>query len=151
MTASITPAAIDALISVGNTAGIFMVDGPGVTDESLTECIFVGMNDLDGDGYADSATLDQSWAYLGHNMRDETVSVHCLASAWNGQGNLKSARDRVFANLTLLTNAIQSDATLGGIVLQVVAIRAASLKVNQDENGAIANLIFDIELRGRVS
>jgi hypothetical protein len=151
MTASILPAAIDAVLTAGNSAGVFMVDGPGITDENLTECVFVGMNDLDQQGYVNSATLDQNWAYLGHNMRDETVSIHCLASAWNGQGNIKSARDCVFANLTKLTDAIQTDPTLGGVVLQVVAVRAGSLNANQDENGAIVNLTFDIELRGRVS
>ncbi|HWU31447.1 MAG TPA: hypothetical protein VN108_01165 [Marmoricola sp.] len=156
---SITPTAIDALIAKLAGNGFQVIDGPGATDDSLQSALFVGLNSTDSTDFIESAALDQGWAWLGHNMRDENVSVHCLAQAWNGDGDMKAARDAAFATLTAVGALIQADPSLGllavpveGInLLQVSEIRAASFKETQDEEGAIAQLSFDIQVRGRVS
>jgi len=157
---SITPTAIDALIAKLGGNGFTVIDGPGMTDDAIMSALFVGLNSTDGMDFIESAALDQGWAWLGHNLRDENVTIHCLAQAVSGDADMKAARDSVFATLTAVGTLMQSDPSLGllavpvaGInLLQVTEIRAASFKQTQDsERGAIAQLSFDIQVRGRVS
>jgi len=156
---SIAPAAIDALIAQLAGNGFTVIDGPGATDASIQSALFIGLNSTDSIDFIESAALDQGWAWLGHNMRDENVTIHCLAQGWDGNADMKAARDAVFATLTALATLIQTDPSLGfkdapvaGInLLQVTEVRAASFKQTQDEEGAIAQLSFDIQVRGRVS
>jgi len=156
---SIAPAAIDALIAQLTGNGFTVIDGTGKTDDAIMSALFIGLNSTDPTDFIESAALDQTWPWLGHSMRDENVTVHCLAQSWNGDSDMKAARDAVFATLTAVATLIQADPSLGfkdtpvaGInLLQVAEIRAASFKQTQDDTGAIAQLSFDIQFRGRVS
>lgn len=154
MTASTIPAVIDALIaSFGTALGTSNVmDGPGVTDDTLTDYVLVGVADPDADSVAEAATSQQSWAWLGHQMRDETVVVHCVAVSWNGDGVAKTARDSVFSMVATVTTAIQNDPTYGvSGALYVQGVTSMSLHQLSDENGTIAFLPFDVTVRSRIS
>ncbi|AGW41299.1 hypothetical protein O159_12200 [Leifsonia xyli subsp. cynodontis DSM 46306] len=154
MTASTIPVVIDALIaSFGTALGDSNVfDGTGVTDNTLTDYVLVGVADPDGDSITESATSQQSWPWLGHAVRDETVVVHCVAVSWNGDGVAKTARDSVFNMLGTVTTAIQDNPSYGvSGVLYVQGVTSMSLHQLQDENGAIAFLPFDVTVRSRIS
>lgn len=156
---SVAPYAIDALIALLAGNSFTVIDGPGATDDAIMSALFVGLNSTDSTDFIESAALDQGWAWLGHNLRDENVTIHCLAQAWNGDGDMKAARNSVFESLTAVGALIQLDPSLGFVaspvvgvnLLQVSEIRAVSFKQTQDAQGAIAQLAFDVQVRGRVS
>jgi len=152
-TPSAVPAAIDALVALfAATLGAERVfDGPGARDTGEGSYVFVGVGDPDDDGYDDSASGDQSWAWLGHVQRDETFSVHCCVIAWNGDGDQKAARDEAFAIVGKVTDALQADPTLGGVLLYAPGVKSYGLRQIQDGSGAATKLPFDVECRARLS
>lgn len=154
MTTSAIPAVIDALVaSFGAAIGTTNVfDGPGVTDNTLTDYVIIGVADPDSESVAEAATSQQSWPWLGHVVRDETIVVHCVAVSWNGDLDQKKARDSVFSMVGNLTTAIQNDPTYGvSGVLYVQGITSMSLHQLQDRKGVIAFLPFDVTVKSRIS
>lgn len=151
MTASAVPAALDAVVALFTAAGITTYDGPGASDDAATSYVLVGVQDPDVDGPATSATATSQWAWLGHVERDETFSLHCSAVGWNGDADQKSARDNVYALMGQVATAITTDPTLGGVLLYAVGLSTSDLRQDQDQNGAIALLGFDLECRARLT
>lgn len=148
--ASAIPATIDALVALFRAAGIETNDGPSVSDEPAPSVVLVGESP---DPLNDSpvATGEQGWAWLGHNQRDETFEVSCVALAWNGDSDMRVARDAVFASMSAVAAAIQSDPRLGGAVLEVRGISSTSLYQRQSDMGAEASLPFTVSCRARLS
>jgi len=151
-TPSAIPQVIDALVAsfkaaLGDDA---VYDGPGVSSASPQKYVLVGVADPDGEFMDEAASSTQEWAWLGHVQRDETLTVHCVAVAWNGDTDMKKARDDAFDVVRLVTDEIQADPTYGNQgVLWVQAVSSISLRQLQDENGAIVYLPFDITIRAR--
>lgn len=156
---SLIPQAIDAIISSLQGQTFEVIDGPGMTEDAMKSALFVGLNNTDGLDFITAATSDEQWAFLGHNVRDETAQIHCLAEAWDGGADQRVARDTVFGTLTTVTSMLQANPQLSpngdtaqpGTVLWVQAIGSISFDQTQDANGAYARLGFDITLRGRGS
>jgi hypothetical protein len=73
----------------------------------------VGVDDPDQDDAANSADSVQSWANVGHVVRDESGEVTCAALSWNGDSDPKAARDGVFALTAALEDLMRQDPTLG--------------------------------------
>lgn len=153
MTGSIIPGAIDAIIATLNAGApsFTVIDGPGATDAAISTAVFIGLNTTDSTDFIEAASTDQVWAWLGHDVRDETAYVHCLAEAWDGGSVMKVVRDQVFAIMTAVTDMLQSNANLTGTVLYVVGVRGGSYAQTQDAKGVLAQIRFDIQLRGRLS
>lgn len=160
MSGSIVPYAIDRLVAIlGAVSGLTVFDGPGVTDDAHMDVLCIGWTDPETTGMDEAATLNQSWPYLGHAQRDEVSDIHCVATAWNGDADMKAARDKVFSYLTAIGSAIEADPSLGfndapvaGIQLLVVAgITVGTFTQNQDDTGAIARIVFTIQIKGRVN
>lgn len=153
MTGSAVPAAIDALVSIcSDVLGEgFVSDGPWASDRYQPGIVLVGVSDIDAPGPDESVSSGQSWAWLGHQMMDETFAIHCTAVGWDdGEGVMKIARDRAFEVVGVLTAAIRSDPTLRGSVLMVSGVTSMRLRQNQMERGAVAYLPFDVECRARL-
>lgn len=159
MTGSVVPVAIDALVAILSGGSFTVIDGPGASDENYDSVLFIGVNSSDPTDFIEAAAIDQSWPWLGHQMRDEVSDIHCLASAWTGGTVMKTVRDLVFATFTAVGAAIQTDPSLGTVatpitgvnLLQVTGLKAGNFKETQDQNGALAELSFDIAVKGRVS
>jgi hypothetical protein len=159
MQGSMIPSVIDALISCLQGQSFTVIDGPGNTDDNIRSALFVGLNNPDSPDVIGAAVSDEQWAWLGHDVRDETAQIHCLAEAWNGDADQKAARDTVFGTLTTVTTMIQNnpqlcpdnDTSKPGTVMWVQSIGSLSFDQTQDANGAYARLGFDITLRGRGS
>lgn len=146
------PAAIraihDALVAQ-LPAGTLVLVGPGNTS-STANVVLVGVNDPDENGYATAVTGTQSWAQLGGKRRDETFAVHCSAVAWNGDSDTLAAMDAVYALLAACESAIVADPTLGGAILYAPGIEATHLKFITDQNGAAAQILFEVTCRARI-
>lgn len=159
MTGSIVPTVIDRLVDQLSGGSFEVFDGPGRTDDRIMSGLFVGWSDLEDEGPNDGVSWDQSWPFLGHYQRDETVRIACVAVAWSGNSTMKPARDEAFAMVDAVGALIQEDPTLGtqttpvdGVVmLAVQGMTAGKLRQNLDNEGAYAELGFEIEVKGRVS
>jgi hypothetical protein len=145
------PTAIDALIAAFTAAGVYVVDGQGASDDASQATVFVGLGDPDGDAFENAAQSDQEWAWLGHRQRDETLSIHCVASAWTGDDTPKAARDAAFALVRVISDAITADPSLGGTVLFVRSIDGLTLRQLRSTEGARADIPFTITCRARLS
>ena len=155
---SAVPAVVDALIAALTTAGLAVIDGPGITDDPLPLSVHVGWGDPDSDQIEESASADQTWAWLGHTQRDETVTVHCRVVAWSGNSDtasMKAARDAAFGAFADIGSTIQSDPSLGASasgVLNVTDVgRIALYQVQDDEAGTRADVAFDVTCRARLT
>ncbi len=155
---SAVPAVVDALISTLTTAGLTVLDGPGITDDPLPLSVHVGWGDPDSEQIEESAASDQQWAWLGHTQRDETVTVHCRIVSWDGgsdPGAMKRVRDAAFGAFADIGSAVQADPSLGASasgVLNVTDIaRIALYQVQDEEAGTRADIAFDVTCRARLS
>lgn len=158
-TTSCVPAVIDALLSAAAAVtgddqpldGVLVIDGFGVTEEP-GDFLMVGVDDPDRTDAAYSASAEQQWAHANHTARDERGTVTCAALSWNGDGDQKLARDRVYAVAAALEDILRADPTLGAVdgLLWTGFGQSMQLTQNQDGQGALALLVFDIAFRARI-
>jgi hypothetical protein len=156
-TSSVVPALIDALVN-GAAAltgpalpleGVLVFDGFGVTEDP-GDVLMVGVEDPDETDAAQAADSKQSWHDSGQAARrDEVGSVTCCALSWNGNGpdgGAKQARDRVYAIVDQVAAMCRTTPDLGVAELLWTGYGSSGqLHQNQDEQGAVAWLIFSIE------
>ena len=152
MATSVVPALIDALVTNARTAlpALNVYDGFGVTDYP-GDFLMIGVNDPNGSDFTDSADSQQAWANANGTARDETGQVWCVAFSWTGDTNQKAARDAAFATVSAVENMLRSDPTQGvANVLWAEFGSSQSLKQDQDEHGASAQVAFQIHFRARI-
>lgn len=152
MATSVVPALIDAIVAQATVAitTATTYDGMGVTDDP-DNWLMVGIDDPDADGFADTAESSQSWAHVGHTTRDEEGDITCAALAWNGDGDLKKARDDAYAITAQVENLARTDPTWGiaGILSSGFG-SSTQLKQIQGQHGAAAMVVFRIHFRARI-
>lgn len=125
-----------------------VIDGT-ITDSAATSYVFVGATDPDDEGAQTAAESAQSWAWLGHSQRAERAVIHCVAECIDGDGVMKTARDGAYALLKIVTDAIESDPSMGGSALWTVGVSSHALRQIQDSDGATASIPFDVEFEAR--
>lgn len=152
------PDVIDALVSIfnANSLNAVVYDGQGVSSDEPQLYALVGVESPDGTSGAQSGDTDQTWAYvgaqaLGRRQRDEHVSVNCGIVSWDGGDDQKAVRDSAFALLDCLTDAIEDDPTLGGIVLFVSEVSGVRLIQSASESGVSAVITFTVKAQARTS
>lgn len=157
-------AAIDALYNAASNddamRGVAVVDGPlSAAAEEIadsTKRLFIGTTDPRGEGETISADGDQAFRTIGGRWRDETFQVRCMAEGWNGDGNLKQARDDAVAVVaaveTMLrpTPANPGAYNLGGAVMWA-GIGSESITVEYDDDGAYARVDFAVACRANLT
>lgn len=152
MATSTVPALIDALVSTftSELTGLRVSDGMGVTDDP-GDYLMVGVEDPDVDGFSSSAEVSQEWANANYTGRDETGDIKCAAMSWNGDGDITAARTAVYASLGLVETVLRQDPSLDLPDLLWTGF-GGSLQLNQiqDENGAVAMVLFSIHFRARI-
>ena len=102
------PLVVDAIITAVTAAAgaVKVYDGPYVTGDT-TEAIHIGY-DADPDGSGEAVASDQAWAGLGARARDETLLVTNGIHVYQGDANVKAARDRAYQLLAIVENAIHT-------------------------------------------
>lgn len=152
MPTSVVPALIDALVAQARTnlTDVNVFDGFGVTADP-GNFLMIGVEDPDTEDAAFSADTRQAWANANYTARDESGDITCVALAWNGDGNQKSARDAVYAIATAVENFLRANPSLGLTGLLWTGFGTSSqLSQAQGEAGAAAQLIFRVEFRARI-
>lgn len=152
MSTSAIPALIDALYEAATDAltDVKVYDGYGVSDDP-GDFLMIGVEDVDSAQNASSASSEQGWANANYTARDESGDITCAAMSWNGDGDQKAARDAVFATTAALEVLLRANPSLGLPTLLWTSYGTSTeLSQNQDENGALALLIFRVHFRARI-
>lgn len=154
MATTALPALIDALVTGARAAlpnTTLVYDGFGVDAEPGTSYLMVGVDDPDARDAAYAATATQEWANANYTARDEEGYVVCAALAWNGDGDAKAARTAAFATVTAVETLCRTTPSLGvATVLWTSFGGRIQLSQNQNEHGATALVIFNINYRARI-
>lgn len=152
MATSVVPALIDALVlrSTAALPNLLVFDGYGNTEDP-GDFLMVGVDDPDSDDWAEAATAEQSWANIGHVVRDETGTVTCVALSWNGNDDPKVARDTAYAITAALEGLLRTDPSLGlGPHVWVEFGTRQALTQARGPDGAAAQLVFSLAFRARI-
>lgn len=152
-TTSRVPDVIDALVALFDAApgldGVKVVDGPIVTNDPLPEAVFVGYDgNPEGDGEA--GDFRQEWASIGQKAKDERFTITCAVVVWRGSTKVKPARDRAFALIAAVEDALRADPALGQPPPTIVAFASGSLVQSQRQSGCECRIPFQIAVQTRI-
>ncbi len=153
MATSVVPALIDALIATATEAlsDTIVSDGFGVTDDP-GNFLMIGVEDPDSEQAAFSADTKQEWATADRaGTRNEIGEILCAAVAWNGDADMKAARDAVYAITAALEVALRTTPALGLDGLLWTSFGTSTqFSQAQGETGAAAMLVFRIAFQARI-
>lgn len=154
MAASRVPDAIDALMAVFAAApaldGVHVFDGPPVTGSPLKDVVFVGYDgDPEGDG-GQAVEFSQEWSSIGQKAKDETFTVNCAVLAWRGSTAVRPVRERAFALLAAVEDALRADPSLGMPPPTIVAFASGSLQQAQWHDGITCRIPFQVAIKTRI-
>lgn len=124
-----------------STPDVFICDGPWINRPQEPDVIVVGWLPAEGptvEWHAQHASLRE-----GDEREDFTIQG--LISAWRGDTDLKSARDRAITLLSAIRTVIQADPSLGGVVAKAQLV-TVSLAQWQTEDGVEVPIQFGIHV-----
>lgn len=153
MPTSVVPALIDAIVTTARASlpNLRVTDGWGVSSDP-GDYLMIGVEDPDVDGYAETASSKQEWANANYTSRDEEGDINCVALSWNGNSDMKAARDAVYANVAALETALRQNPPQDLDDVLWTSIMAGGGRLNQieDGSGAVALLLFSIHFNARI-
>lgn len=154
MATSRVPDVLDALVSLFAAApalaGVKVLDGPVVTSAPLKDAVFVGYDgDPDDDGGL-AVEFSQEWASIGQRARDEKFTVTCAVLSWRGSTTVRPVRERAFALLAAVEDALRDASDLGLPPPTVVAFASGSLQQTQHETGMTCRIPFQVAVKTRI-
>jgi len=126
-------------------------DGPVLTGDA-SEAVFVGFDGL-FEGEETSTTTQQQWASgIGQNARDEDNQVTCavVVVVGNADTSWKPTRDRVYAILDVVGEALRADSSLGLPPPSVAELMPGDYFQEPTENGFQGRLVFSVHHKTRV-
>ena len=145
----IIPNLIDALVVAFAPHAKFVSDGfPLELDPG--DWLMVGVDNPFATGPAASASSAQTWPHVTAHSRDEQGSISCAACAWNSDGDMRAAREAVFAMLAGTQEVCRTRDALPVDGLQWVSFTGLSFQQSQDDMGAVAIAAFSIDFRARI-
>lgn len=151
-TTSRVPDVIDALVALlaaaPALAGVKVVDGPIVTNDSK-DAVFVGY-DGDPEGEGQAVEFTQEWAAIGQRAKGETFTVTCAVVVWRGGTKVRPIRVRAFELLAAVEDALRDDPSLGLPPPSVVAFASGSMAQLQGAPGLGVRVMFQIAVKTRI-
>lgn len=150
---SAIPDVIDYLVTTLTAAlpDVTVIDGPGITDASAENWLFVGVDDPDSESAPTSAEATSDWSTLGARQRREDIVVHCAAISYSGDDVIKTVRDAAFVTVAGVEQAIVTDPTLGGAVLYATFGGVGAVRQNTNDQGVEAWALFTVAARARLT
>jgi hypothetical protein len=138
-----------AAMTLGDTTGVTVYDGPATTGLDAKLKLFVGLDDPDSDQAQSAAAFTQSFNGLDASKRDEMPSVNCVAEAWAGTDDARTVRVAVFAIVTTVETIIRAvtDQFGGNASLAFPGVTAGELLQNNTTTGAVARVRFQVQFR----
>lgn len=123
-----------------------VVDGPELTGADHDDWVLVGF-DGDQEGEFLAATSEEDWAGQLGTSREKTIQLTLGLLSRRGDGDVKAARDRVYAMRRVIGDVLAADPTLGLPGAVQCAIRASSLRQPQTDAGVQARLALTLVCR----
>lgn len=150
---SAVPALLDALVALFTAAlpTVTVFDGPGLSDATGGDYLFVGVADPDSDGGDNAVESTVEWAGLGKSARYEQVVVRCAAVSWSGDEDVRARRVAAFAMFAAVEQALTSDPSVGDVARFGGLATEHQLRQNITENGAEAWVQFALSFTARLS
>jgi hypothetical protein len=155
MATSAVPGAIAALLAILRAepalAEVLIVDGPPVQDMADPDLIAVGWS-TESD---QAAAMTQDFNAAGARTRDEDFEITGSIDCWRGDHDVSTVRDRAFALLGVVENAIRASGpnptapTLNGAVLWA-HLTSSVLRQSLTEQGTRATLSFTVTCHARI-
>lgn len=155
MATSAVPAAIAALLALLRAAdgleGVDILDGPPADDVATRDFLAVGWTG----GEDQAAESVQDFNGAGARTRDEEITVSCLIDVWSGDDGFSVVRDRAYAILAVVEDAIRATntapeaPTLNGAVLWAHLTRV-HLRQTFTDQGARVALGFTVSCHARI-
>jgi hypothetical protein len=157
---SAIPATIDYLVTTFAASTrlgaavdpVKVYDGPQVSEEFPKLILWIGLDDPDtSPGAPMAATSTQAWVGPGNRWRDELFDIMCVAEAWSGDTDVKTARVAAYAIVAAVEDLTRADANLGGNVLFInPGVTGHTLRQNNTSKGAVAQVQFLISCKARI-
>ncbi|GAA4358422.1 hypothetical protein [Angustibacter luteus] len=147
-------AVIDALVAAcqvenvtgGSLESVTVTDG-AVPSENPGNYLFIGVTDADAGDEATTGQSDQSWVHISGTRR-EVGEITCVALAWNGNNDLKQARDEALGMYQAVQRIVRPGRRPFDLGINEVAWvdcgGNTQLLTVQDEAGALAKFIFTV-------
>ncbi len=129
-------ALLDRLRTHSGLRGVRVWDGPPLPSSEQDQ---LSIGDAQDDPAVTSTLTGNS---LGRRV--ETVDVACRILCWTGDTNMRPRRQRAFALLTTVAEALSVDPSLGGLVTRARLGETTALAQTQTASGAEAVLEFTI-------
>jgi hypothetical protein len=137
---------------------VVVLDGPNITDDTLTEQLhlWIGYDPMNPGEPA--ATTDQNWPNLSQGRQlDEDAEIVCAAEAWSGTGTVKTVRDQcdaiVAAVALLLRGTVAGggpgDTQMGGLVFWS-RVTAGQWYQRPSQDGVAVMHVFKIMYKARL-
>lgn len=142
------PSAIDGLLGLMRTSpllnsdSVLICDGPWLQRPQEPDVVVIGWLPAEGP----TVQWHSHPAALNAPDRGEEFTIQGLVSAWRGDTDLKSARDRADALLEAVRIAVHGDPSLGGAV-SFSYLAMVSLAHWQLEDGVEVPIQFGIHAR----
>lgn len=153
MAVSALPAFIDALVVAAEAAlpDVLVFDGQGVTD-GPGDFLMIGVDDPNAEDFSAAAEAQQTPATMGTaRSRDERRRVYCAVMSWNGDGDMKAARDSAYTIAEGVATILRTTPNLGlSNVLNSGFGSDLSDSSIQADSGAVWIVRFSVEFRARI-
>ena len=154
------PAVIDYLVATFTASPLLgaasppvaVYDGPLATAAPDQAQLWVGLEDPDATAATTAADSQQTWAGLGHMAKNEQLAIRCVAQAWSGGDDVRTARQNAYAIMGAVEQVILADASLGGTVSTPgnASVTGAVLSQITGQGGAVARVTFEITAQARI-
>jgi hypothetical protein len=156
MVASRVPAVIDALVTILTAAdlGAPIWDGP-ITTGDPSDAVYIGYDADPQGGEEQGAEVQQGWAGIGTESRDEEGQIMCAVVVLTGNQitGWKGPRDRAYALLDGVNGAIRgtpAKASLGLSPPMTAELWPGAYFQEANPDGFQARLLFQIHYTTRV-
>lgn len=149
---TVVPSLIDALVISARNAlpdAVLVMDGDTALN-TPDDFVIIGTGDVDSEGRANAATSRQEWANANYTAKDETGSILCAASSYNGDGSIPDARASTFALMFGIEDMLRANPSLGLDRLLWAHLGDFDYDQWQSDSGAAGLLLFRIDYRARI-
>lgn len=145
MAGSRVPEVIDALVSRlqadSGLAGVQVVDGPAVTEESSPDWLIIGY-DADQEGDFQAASTVGGWTSLATGREEQwQVTVACIAG--RGDTEVRAARERAYEIGDRVDLLLAADPSIGLRSVEA-AVEASTLQQAQTGQGVQVRLLLTV-------
>lgn len=130
--------------------------GPEVTENFSQLALWVGVDDpvaAENGDRVNAGTSDQEWAGIPARLRNETMSVFCIAEAWSGDIGTRAAMTSAYGIVAAVETILLANVGLGdstGRTWQFPGSTSHEFSWAQGRGGIAAHVSFRIDAKVRI-